>query len=208
MCIIDTNFTWPAVYASFGLGGEPGRGTLNQVLWEGLRLAEAVYRVNVWPEQQAAEPVYIVPAVGINGIGADRPRKVYPLDALTDVTLNLYMLLGLDVLLIDTFAGVSDDSLLPMALADTLAVVLRPDQQDYYGSAVSLEVARKLECCKPWWLRISYQPRFLGLGLKRGRVYFLAARLRACFRSAKTWCSLAAILCLLPGTPITRLQFL
>ena len=52
--------------------------------------------------------------------------------------------LGLDVLVIDTHPGLNEETLLSIAVSDALAVVLRPDQQDYQGTGVTVEVARKL----------------------------------------------------------------
>ena len=53
--------------------------------------------------------------------------------------------LRLDVLLVDTHPGLNEETLLSMAISDVLVIVLRPDQQDYQGTAVTVEVARKLE---------------------------------------------------------------
>jgi MinD-like ATPase involved in chromosome partitioning or flagellar assembly len=53
--------------------------------------------------------------------------------------------LGLDVLLIDTHPGLNEETLLSITISDTLVIILRPDQQDYQGTAVTVEVARKLE---------------------------------------------------------------
>jgi MinD-like ATPase involved in chromosome partitioning or flagellar assembly len=52
--------------------------------------------------------------------------------------------LGLDVLLIDTHPGLNEETLLSIAISDALAIILRPDQQDYQGTSVTVEVARKL----------------------------------------------------------------
>jgi MinD-like ATPase involved in chromosome partitioning or flagellar assembly len=48
-------------------------------------------------------------------------------------------------LLIDSHPGLNEETLLSIAVSDTLAVLLRPDQQDYQGTAVAVEVARKLD---------------------------------------------------------------
>ena len=52
--------------------------------------------------------------------------------------------LGLDAVLVDTHPGVNEETLLSMAISDVLVIVLRPDQQDYQGTMVAVEVARKL----------------------------------------------------------------
>ena len=52
--------------------------------------------------------------------------------------------LNLDVLVIDTHPGLNEETLLSVAISDALAVIMRPDQQDYQGTSVTIEVARKL----------------------------------------------------------------
>ena len=51
----------------------------------------------------------------------------------------------LDYLLIDTHPGLNEETLLSIAISDLLMVLLRPDRQDFQGTAVTVEVARKLE---------------------------------------------------------------
>ena len=48
------------------------------------------------------------------------------------------------MLLIDTHPGLNEETLLSIAISDALAIVMRPDQQDYQGTGVTVEVARKL----------------------------------------------------------------
>jgi septum site-determining protein MinD len=52
--------------------------------------------------------------------------------------------LNLDVLLIDTHPGLNEETLLSIALSHSLVIVLRPDQQDYEGTGVTVEVAGAL----------------------------------------------------------------
>ena len=52
--------------------------------------------------------------------------------------------LKLDVLVIDTHPGLNEETLLSIAISDALVIVLRPDQQDYQGTGVTVDVARKL----------------------------------------------------------------
>jgi MinD-like ATPase involved in chromosome partitioning or flagellar assembly len=53
--------------------------------------------------------------------------------------------LNLDILMIDTHPGLNEETLLSMALSHVLLVVMRPDQQDYEGTGVTIKVARRLE---------------------------------------------------------------
>jgi MinD-like ATPase involved in chromosome partitioning or flagellar assembly len=53
--------------------------------------------------------------------------------------------LGLDYLVIDTHPGLNEETLLSIAISDALFVILRPDQQDFQGTSVTVEVARRLK---------------------------------------------------------------
>ena len=52
--------------------------------------------------------------------------------------------LQLDSLIIDTHPGLNEETLLSIAISDVLIILMRPDQQDYQGTGVTVEVARKL----------------------------------------------------------------
>jgi MinD-like ATPase involved in chromosome partitioning or flagellar assembly len=53
--------------------------------------------------------------------------------------------LKLDVLMIDTHPGLNEETLLSIAISDALVLIMRPDSQDYQGTAVTVEVAKKLD---------------------------------------------------------------
>src|SRR5205085_4023130 len=64
---------------------------------------------------------------------------------LTDGLRALMKTLRLDYLFIDTHPGLNEETLLSIILSDILILLLRPDQQDFQGTAVTVEVARKLK---------------------------------------------------------------
>jgi MinD-like ATPase involved in chromosome partitioning or flagellar assembly len=47
--------------------------------------------------------------------------------------------------MVDTHAGLNEETLLSIALSDALAIILRTDLQDYQGTGIMVEVARKLD---------------------------------------------------------------
>jgi MinD-like ATPase involved in chromosome partitioning or flagellar assembly len=53
--------------------------------------------------------------------------------------------LSLDILILDTHPGINEETLLSIAMSNALAIVLRPDRQDYEGTRVTVAVARKLQ---------------------------------------------------------------
>jgi len=53
--------------------------------------------------------------------------------------------LELDYLFIDTHPGLNEETLLSIAISDILIIILRPDDQDIQGTAVTVDVARSLD---------------------------------------------------------------
>ena len=72
-------------------------------------------------------------------------REGYDVGLLNDGFHELIEVLGLDVLMIDTHPGLNEETLLSIAISDALGIILRPDQQDYQGTGIMVEVARKLD---------------------------------------------------------------
>jgi septum site-determining protein MinD len=71
-------------------------------------------------------------------------REGYEVNLLLDGLYALGEALKLDYLLIDTHPGLNEETLLAIGISDILVVLLRPDKQDFQGTAVTVEVARKL----------------------------------------------------------------
>jgi septum site-determining protein MinD len=53
--------------------------------------------------------------------------------------------LGLDLLLIDTHPGLNEETLLSLVISHALLIVMRPDQQDYEGTGITVKVAQSLQ---------------------------------------------------------------
>ena len=49
------------------------------------------------------------------------------------------------MIFIDTHPGVNDETLLSIAICDLLLLVIRPDNQDFQGTVVTVELARQLK---------------------------------------------------------------
>jgi MinD-like ATPase involved in chromosome partitioning or flagellar assembly len=72
-------------------------------------------------------------------------KQGYDVRLLNDGFQALIEKLNLDYLFVDTHPGVNEETLLSIAISDTLVLILRPDQQDFQGTAVTVELARKLD---------------------------------------------------------------
>jgi MinD-like ATPase involved in chromosome partitioning or flagellar assembly len=75
-------------------------------------------------------------------------REGYDVVHLNDGLQDMIRSLKLDYLLIDTHPGLNEETLLSIGIADLLLIVLRPDNQDFQGTAVTVDVARKLQVAK------------------------------------------------------------
>jgi MinD-like ATPase involved in chromosome partitioning or flagellar assembly len=72
-------------------------------------------------------------------------REGYDIERMNAGFQALGEALELDWLVIDTHPGLNEATLLSIAIADVLFLLLRPDRQDYQGTAITLDVARRLE---------------------------------------------------------------
>src|SRR5262249_23765054 len=72
-------------------------------------------------------------------------REGYDVSRLIDGVRQLIVSLKLDYLFVDTHPGLNEETLLSITISDALVIILRPDNQDYQGTAVTVELARQLE---------------------------------------------------------------
>jgi len=96
-------------------------------------------------------------------------REGYDVSLLNDGLHKLSQALNLDVLLVDTHAGLSEETLLSIAISDALGIILRPDQQDYQGTAITVAVARKLGVPR-LVLIVNQSPSFFDLSQVKAQV--------------------------------------
>jgi MinD-like ATPase involved in chromosome partitioning or flagellar assembly len=92
--------------------------------------------------------VFLIPSSIKAGEIARVLREGYDVGLLNDGFDALVKNLNLDLLIIDTHPGLNEETLLSIAISDTLVLIMRPDQQDYQGTSVTVEVARKLDVPK------------------------------------------------------------
>ena len=142
--VVDTDLQSPGIHALFGLGQEAMRYSLNEYLWGGCDITQAAHDVTTTLDAGLRGRVYLVPSsIKVNDI-ARVMREGYDVGLLNDGLRQLVRRLSLDVLLLDTHPGLNEETLLSIAMSNALAIVMRPDHQDYEGTRVTLSVARKL----------------------------------------------------------------
>jgi septum site-determining protein MinD len=143
--VVDTDIQSPGSHALFGLDQEAVRYSLNEYLWGRCHIKQAAHDLTTSLDAGLRGRVYLVPSsIKVNDI-ARVMRDGYDVGLLNDGLRQLVKQLSLDVLLLDTHPGLNEETLLSIAMSNTLAIVMRPDQQDYEGTSVTLSVARKLK---------------------------------------------------------------
>lgn len=143
--VIDTDLQSPGIHLLFGLDDEAVTLTLNDYLSGRCALHEAAYDLTrVLPEQSTNGTIYLIPA-SVKASDITRIlREGYHEEKLLDGFSEISRDLDLDFLLIDSHPGIDPETLQVISVSSQLLLVLRPDYQDYQGTAVIVELARMM----------------------------------------------------------------
>ncbi len=147
--IMDTDIQSPGVHVLFGFDETQARHTLNEYLWAHSTIEEVAVALHEIEDVERPYlkdlKMWLIPAsVSPNDI-AKVIRRGYDVNLLQRGLHRLVQSLELDYLLIDTHPGLDEETLLAIAMSHTLVIVLRTDRQDVHGTAVTIEIARKLD---------------------------------------------------------------
>jgi septum site-determining protein MinD len=148
VAVIDTDIQSPGIHVLFGYGDDLDN-TLNDYLWGRIPITEAAHDVTDIVRESVSVPdggaLYLVPSSMKSADIARVLREGYDVGTLNDGFRDLARSLKLDFLLIDTHPGLNEETLLSITISDVLLIILRPDHQDFQGTAVTVDVARKLD---------------------------------------------------------------
>ncbi|MFY7806673.1 MAG: MinD/ParA family ATP-binding protein [Limnoraphis robusta] len=146
--VVDTDLPSPGIHNLFSLELEPTDKTLNNYLWGDTPIEETAYDVSARLGVENNGKLYLVPS----SFKADDIARIlkngYDVKLMNDGFRRLVKELQLDYLFIDTHPGLSKETFLSIAISHVLILILRPDKQDYQGTAVTMDVARQLKVRK------------------------------------------------------------
>ncbi len=147
--VIDTDIQSPGIHILFRMTENSIQHSLNDYLWGKCAIQDAAHDVSHILENNPNNgKLYLIPSsIKTNEI-ARILREGYDPAALSDGYSDLLEELKLDYLIIDTHPGLNEETLLSIAISDVLTIIMRPDAQDYQGTGVTVEVARKLGAVK------------------------------------------------------------
>ncbi|AFZ44807.1 cobyrinic acid ac-diamide synthase [Halothece sp. PCC 7418] len=148
VAVVDTDIQSPGIHVLFGFDDEDIQTSLNDYVWGKLPISQVSYdvtRVLGQAKTSSTGQLYLVPSSTSTEDIARVLREGYDIEYLSEGLQALAEELNLDYLLIDTHPGLNEETLLSITISDTLVLILRPDSQDYQGTAVTVEVSRKLQ---------------------------------------------------------------
>jgi septum site-determining protein MinD len=148
VAVIDTDIQSPGIHVLFGLEQDTLKQTLNSYLWGDCAIVDAAYDVTPDAVKQANGSLFLIPS----NSGAESITRIlhegYDVRLLRNGFRDLDQALNLDYIFIDTHPGLNEETLLCVAIVNILVVILRPDRQDFQGTAVMVDLARKLRVPK------------------------------------------------------------
>ncbi len=146
--VVDTDVPSPGIHNLFCLEPDQTHKTLNNYLWGESSIEAAAYDVSANVGVEGTGKLFLVPS----SVKADDIARIlkdsYDVKLMHDGFRNLVKTLQLDYLFIDTHPGLSKETFLSIAISHVLILILRPDKQDYQGTAVTMDVARQLKVRK------------------------------------------------------------
>jgi len=145
IAVVDTDIQSPGIHVLFGLDEDTMNYSLNDYLRGECEIREAAYDVTSNVGGTIDGQIFLIPSSIKSGEIMRVLKEGYDVGVLNDGFNQILTDLDLDALVIDTHPGMGEETLLSIAMSDSLAIILRPDQQDYQGTGVTVEVARKLD---------------------------------------------------------------
>ena len=142
--VVDTDIQSPGIHVLFGVDQATLNHFLNDYLWGRCPIEQAAHDVTPSLSANLEGRVFLIPSSIKPTDIARVMHDGYDVGLLNEGFRDLIKGLTLDALLLDTHPGLNEETLLSIAMSNALAIVMRPDQQDYEGTSVTVTVARKL----------------------------------------------------------------
>lgn len=143
--VVDTDIQSPGIHVLFNLNEGDIIHSLNDYLWGKCDIKDTAHDVTAKLGTAIKGQVFLIPSSIKAGEIARVLREGYDVGLLNDGFRDVIGEMDLDYLLIDTHPGLNEETLLSIAISQDLVIIMRPDQQDYQGTAVTIDVARKLD---------------------------------------------------------------
>jgi MinD-like ATPase involved in chromosome partitioning or flagellar assembly len=151
VAVVDTDIQSPGIHVLFGLDELKMGKTLNDFLHGKCSISEVAFNIGEKAADSdgrsrlAGKDLWLLPS-SIRGREISQIlREGYDVNRLNEGFQTIIKDLKLDYLFIDTHPGLNEETLLSIAISDILIIILRPDNQDFQGTAVTVDIARSLD---------------------------------------------------------------
>ncbi|MFB2876738.1 MinD/ParA family protein [Floridanema aerugineum] len=141
--ILDADIESPGIYQFFGLQKNEIHRIFAEHIDNHQQFAEMAHNITDLIGNRGR--LYIIPTKFLPGEIAQWIYEDDEIKCLSDGFQSIIRNLQLDFLLIDSPAGFTEESLLFLANSETLLLVLCAENEDFQGTAVTVDLARKLE---------------------------------------------------------------
>ncbi len=149
--VIDTDIQSPGIHVLFGLDGASMGRTLNDFLHGECAIEEAALSIGEHPgdapgrQKLIGKNLWLVPSSIKTEEISRILRDGYDANKLNEGMQTLIKNLRLDYLFVDTHPGINEETLLSLTVSDILILILRPDNQDFQGTIVVVDLAQMLD---------------------------------------------------------------
>ncbi len=145
VALVDTDFQAPSLHLFFGLPDRETGHVLNDYLLGKCDILSAVQDVTTALRMNTSGKLYVAPASDKIADVMQFIRTSPDLDRYVSGLEKMGEELALDILLVDTPAGLTQDTLQSMAVSNAVILVLHPDKHDFQGTAVTVDMIRRLQ---------------------------------------------------------------
>jgi MinD-like ATPase involved in chromosome partitioning or flagellar assembly len=145
VAVLDTDLQSPGVHVVYQMDKGRIAHTLSDFLFGRCELEESAYDLtDSLGLQESGGALYLLPS----SMNVESIMRIlsegYDVGKLNNHFGSLMDSLNLDLLFLDTHPGLNRETMLTTSISDTLIILIRPDNQDFHGTAVLVEVAGRL----------------------------------------------------------------
>lgn len=142
--IVETDFNSPSMSLFFGLPENKITLSLTDYIAGKCEITQAIYPVTQYLKTPVSGQLFLLPAMQRVFRAETSSPEAYTFEHISQGLQLIDLAYQPDMILIDNMAGLHDKALLSAAACHIAVVILHTDAQDYQGTAVAVDLARKL----------------------------------------------------------------
>lgn len=146
VCLVDTDVQSPGLHVLFGVTEDEMVCALSDYLLGRCEIEQAVCDVTNRLGSGVAGRLLLVPSRPHAGAIAQIVGRGYDAGVLDEGFRTLTSTLQPDVMILDTHSGMTNETMVALATADALTILMRADEKEYSGANVTVAVTRRLSC--------------------------------------------------------------